>query len=724
MSKEELINKTDQTISELVYNKYELQKAYNYYNGKRDPEQFRYLEENFGLGSPTAVEFTPLLKKHVDALVGEYLGTPILPKVSCKDSDTISNITREKQLQITQGIVKFLKDHLSNSLLQFVDGKDITDKSVKTQLDKVIQDIDQSFISQYEVAAQNIIHYILQSRETDLITKLRQLLTDLLITGYTFFRVKQSFNKTNIEIEVLNPLNTFIDRNPESPYVRNSYRAVVRYWMTKSQILAKYGKEISKEDLKELKDQWYDNDSSSIYRRVYGDSYHVVAHEESSENPLPGYPDNEYSYHRDQLIPVYDVEWIETDKDFIMQRYNTIRIGQDIYILRGKDKNVIRSVSNPSFCELTVNGVYFLNRNQQPYSLILKCAHLQDRYDLLHYYRDVLIANSGTAGVIMDEALLPTNLGVKWPERVQKWLAYKKAGIMWIDSTQEGRNDNGNAPMNTIFNGFDDTLKAQAVQAIELAIQSVEQTTSSITGVFRERLNGIEQRDAVTNIKQGVANSFIVTKHYFQQMDLITCEILLASLNQAKITYKNGLTGTIILGDKYQKIFTALPEHFTLTDYDIHIIASTEVMEDLQTIKQLVPELIKMQAVTPDIIIEALTSKSLSDLKYRVQKSMKLQKEENNQIMQLSQKLEETQQQLQQMQSELQKSQQKVQQLDEQRLKLEQEKINLDYQVNWFKVKSDDKHKDRQMDVEEKRTEIEIRQLRDGNPYNDKIKNI
>jgi len=105
--------------------------------------------------------------------------------------------------------------------------------------------------------------------------------------------------------------------------------------------------------------------------------------------------------------------------------------------------------------------------------------------------------------------------------------------------------------MNTIFNGFDDTLKAQAVQAIEVAIQSVEQTTSSITGVFRERLNGIEQRDAVTNIKQGVQNSYIVTKHYFQQMDLIVCEMLLDALNQAKVAYKKGFTGTIILGDKY-----------------------------------------------------------------------------------------------------------------------------------------------------------------------------
>ena len=722
MKEKELIDKTNEAIAELVYDKYELQKAYNYYNGKRDPEQFRYLEENFGIGSPTSVEFTPLLKKHVDALVGEYLGTPILPKISCKDSDTISNITREKQLEITKGIVKFLKDHLSNSILQFIDGKDITDKAVKTQLDKIIQDIDQSFISQYEIAAQNIVHYIMQSRETDLITKLRQLLTDLLITGYTFFRVKSSASGTNIEIEVLNPLNTFVDRNPESPYVRNSYRVVVRKWMSKRQILAKYGKEISREDLRRLKDEWRADDSAAVYRRVYGDTCTVV-NEDQNHETIPGYPDNEYSAHRFQLIPVYDVEWIETDDDFVMQRYNTIRIGEEIYILRGLDKTVMRSKDNPNFCSLSVNGVYFLNRSQQPYSLILKCAHLQDRYDLLNYYRDNLIANSGTAGVIMDMSLLPTNLGVKWPERVQKWLAYKKGGIMWIDSSQEGRNDGQQAP-NQIYNGFDDTLKAQAVQAIELAIQSVEQTTSSITGVFRERLNGIETRDAVTNIKQGVANSYIVTKHYFQQMDLITCEILLDSLNQAKVTYKKGLTGTIILGDKYQQIFAALPEYFTVTDYDIHITASSEVMEDLQTIKAIIPEFVKSQQMDPDIIFEALTSKSLTDLKYKVKKAVQVRKEENNQLQQLQEKLEETSQQAQQLQQELQKAQQKIESLDEQRLGLEQQKMQLEYKVNWLKAQSDSTYKDRQMDIEEKRTEIELAQLHDGNPYNDKIRQI
>ena len=48
---EKMIKRTDEIIAELVREKVEFQKAYNYYAGKRDEEQFKYLEENFN--SPT-----------------------------------------------------------------------------------------------------------------------------------------------------------------------------------------------------------------------------------------------------------------------------------------------------------------------------------------------------------------------------------------------------------------------------------------------------------------------------------------------------------------------------------------------------------------------------------------------------------------------------------------------------------------------------------------------
>ena len=718
MSQKDLIEKTDEVISELVYDKIKLQKAYNYYNGKRDKRQFQYLEENFGIGNPTSVQFTPLLRKHVDELVGEFLDLPILPKISCKDENTISNIDREKQLEITNQVIQFLKEHLQNSLLKIAQGDNITDKSIKQQIDKIVNNINETFTSQYEITAQNVLKYIMQSRHTDLTTKLRQLLIDLLVTGYCFYRVIPSQGNNNISIEVLDPRNVFIDRNPDSPYIKDSYKSVVRTWLTKSQVLAKYRKELKKEDMDKLKDEWQD-DSFSRYHRSASPIISVYEDmEEEDEDVVPGRPHDD----RGNLIPVYEVEWIDTDEDFIMQRYSTIRINDEYYILRGKDETVIRSQSNPSYCGLNVNGVVFLNRSKEPYSLILKCASLQDRYDLLQYYRDVLMANSGVKGSIMDVSMIPKSLGVKFPERVQKWLAYKKQGIEFIDTTMEGRAEG--QPINTIFNGYDDSLPAAAIQAIELAIQSVENTVCSITGVFRERLNGIQQRDAVSNIQQGVTNSFTVTKPYFQQMDLVVNEILLDSLNKAKVVFKNGLIGTLILGEHQQKLFTALPEYFTLTDFDINIVPTTEIMQDMQTIKQLIPEFIKSGQVSADIIFEAITAKSLTQLKKLVKQALEKQKQENNQLQQLSQQLEQTQQENKQMQQQLKEAQSQIQKLNEQKMQLDQKKIQLEYQVDWFKAQTDKAYKDRSLDIQEERTKLELAQLHDGNPYNDKIRQV
>ena len=723
MTKEEMMDKTDECIAELVHNKYKLQKAYNYYAGKRDKKQFEYLEKNFGIGNPTSVSFTPLVKKHIDALIGEFLGTPIIPKVSCKDTETISNITREKQLTIDNEMVKFLKSHLSNSLLSFINDKDITDKSIKEQLDKIIDNVNQSFISKYEVAAQNVIQYVMQSRQTDMITKEKQLLLDLLITGTPYFRVKESPSKTNIQIEVLDPLNTFVDRNPESIYVKDSYRAVVRKWMTKSQVLSLFGPELSSEDRQKLNDEWTRPYDIGQYVSTMGNTF--PANEDLNQaidDRLPGHPDNFYNSLKTKLIPVFETEWIEVDRNFKMWRYSTVRIGADMYILRGKDEHSYRTKDNPNYTCLSVNGVFFLNRSNEPFSLMLACMGLQDKYDLLNYYRDNLIASSGNVGDWIDLSLIPSTLGVNFPERIQKWIAYKKAGVGLIDTTMEGRNETGQAPLNTIFNGFDNTVKQQAVAAIQMAIDAVEQTLSSITGVFRERLNGIEQRDAVTNIKQGVTNSFIITKQYYQQMDLLTCEILTDCLNQAKRTWKNGITGILILGENQQKIFTALPEDFTFTDYDIHVTSTTQILQDMQQIWQVIPEFIKSGQLQPEILFEIITAKSLSEMKYKVQKALRKQEEKNDVVKKLQEQLEQAGQQNQQLQQQLKEVSSQLKKLDEQKMRLEQEKMQLQYKVDWFKAQADQKYKQDQIDLARKRTEVQILQLRDGNPYDDPVR--
>jgi len=230
MNKDKEIEKINSAISELVYEKIQLKKAYNYYHGIRDAEQFRHIEDNYGIGVPTSVGFTPLIKKHIDVLVGEYLELDPDLQVSCKDEETVSNIMRDKQLQMSQEVFQYLKKYLENAIVNIiVEGKEpINDPFIEKEIEKIKKNVDKSFISEYEKAAQNILNYIKHSRDIDLKNKLRELLTDLLIAGICYYRTRPSGSKDNLYFEVLNPLDTFIERNYNEFYLNRSPRAVIR----------------------------------------------------------------------------------------------------------------------------------------------------------------------------------------------------------------------------------------------------------------------------------------------------------------------------------------------------------------------------------------------------------------------------------------------------------------------------------------------------------------
>ena len=288
-----------------------------------------------------------------------------------------------------------------------------------------------------------------------------------------------------------------------------------------------------------------------------------------------------------------------------------------------------------------------------------------------------------------------------------------------INTAQEGREGN----LNTIYSGFDDTLSGQAIQAIHLAIEATEATCSSITGVFRERMGQVEQRDAVSNVALGARSSALITKQYYQSLDLLTRESLFEILNVSKIVFKNGMKGTLILGDRLNKIFTALPEHFTATDYDIHILDSSDVIQEQEMIKQLAVEFTKGNLVDPEIIIEMYTAKGLTSMKEKVLHSIRVKKEENNQLQQLQQKLEETTNQLQQVSKEAEKLKRVQNELEQAKLQLEQAKLKHKQEIEWFDSKADKQYKEDKIAWEKKRVELEGLQLIDTNPKNDEIKN-
>ena len=716
---QDLIECIDKAITELVYEKVKLIKAYNYYHGKRDPEQFRHLEENYGIGTPTSVEFVPLVRKHVDVLVGEYLTIPVVPKVSCKDEKTLSRINQDRLSYVNDALEDKIKEHLKSIIRR----EQTSNPKLSQELDDLQASMEDNFISEFEIAAQNVVDWSMQNRDIDFVNNRKILLTDLLVTGTCYYRTLESPSEHNVELRILNPLHTFLDRNFYSKFHKHSQRVVIRDYMTKNEILRNYGELLSREDIDSLESSILKANESS-YIRNFGDSVIGVA-DPDSDGILGGFEVtplyNFNSGFKLRRFPVYDVEWLQVDEEngkFITNRYRGIRVGAEIYILIGKVKNVTRTVSDPKNCTLSVNGVFYSDRNGNPFSLILSTASLQDKWDVINFYKDNLISESGSKGDWIDLAYLPNVLGTDLAEKLMKWKAYKKQGIAIIDSSQEGM-----PPMNTTFGGFDDTIEYNAMQALDMALERIEMTCSSITGVFREKLGGIEQRDAVTNVQVGIRQSTHITKQYFYMMDLMTREMLLDILDVCKVVYKKGITGTLVLGDRLNKVFTALPEHYTVTDFDIHISETSEIIQEAETLKQLSFEFTKNNNIDPEIVIDIITSKSLTKMKQDVKTALKRKRDEEGGMMQMQQQLEQAGQQMQQLQTEAQKLQQEVERLNAEKINIEKEKLNHLKELEWYKARAVKEFNDQKLANDKKRIEAEILQLYDANPYNDEIKN-
>jgi hypothetical protein len=281
--------------------------------------------------------------------------------------------------------------------------------------------------------------------------------------------------------------------------------------------------------------------------------------------------------------------------------------------------------------------------------------------------------------------------------------------------------------LNTIFNGFDDTVRAQSIQAIQTAIQSIEQQASSITGVLPEMLAQYEQRDAVSNVKLGVTTSGLLTKQYFNAMDTLYKEVNYDLLNLAKIVYKNGIQGTLILGDYQSKIFSALPEHYTVTDFDIHIEDSTLSFQNMEYMKSLNVELIKAGISDPMMAFDIATAKNPTAVKKRIGQAMKIKKEENDMVKQMEQQLQQANEQLnslnkqnQELQQALQKAQKQSNEFEQARLQLDQQRLELDKE----KAKNDKEYNDKMIETKNKQIEAQVAQMFDSSPYNDKIQKV
>jgi hypothetical protein len=739
-----LSKSVDYYITSLVNEKPRIKKARNLYEGIRDREEFRYLEETFGIETPIAVKMTPLIKTRIDVLLGLLLDEVFTYRVSVNDNNTLTDIENKKKNERAERIIAGYRKQMNGNINKLKQGQPpVADVVTQKFLDRIEKSINDEFISQFEIACQSLLQFFEQDNTIDLKQKVKQFFLDLLISGEAFYRTYVDRLGEDPKIEICKPENIFFSKRTDHQFLSSgtqpNVNAVVhRTYMKRSEILNKWGHLMNETDKKRIFGDYDGTASHNLYDPRALD--YVYRQDSTSESIHNQHTNNDLD-----TLPVYHTEWLANNvveltddrKDSLrnvegstiskkwsdthgkgagsgaakkhgyrLDRYEGVRIGDDIYLNMGKSRWTPRSIGQPWVTTLSYNGVAYNDRNGTPYSITLALKDLQDSYDIIHFFRDNLIANSGVDGSRINLAAIPKVLGQDYMERILKFMAFRKQGVELYDPTEDG------AHLFNHYGDFKGSLNGQIVESLNSVLESIERQADVVTGVNRHMYAAAEVRDAVSNVKVGQQQTSLITKDIFELVYTSRKHMLTDLINQAKITYRKGKRGSYIVGHR-TILFDAFPEHFCFTDYNIHIINSSKENLKLEKLSAIIPELAAAGVLGHDVIVKMTMSESPTEILKLIEDSMAKHEESNDIAGQLQQQLEQMQGQLKEVEGQLQQAQKQADAASEQEVQLKVQNQEMQTYESRNRVRQGDERLDldRYSTTEEVKKDQEIVQL-------------
>jgi hypothetical protein len=725
------------SIANLVTAKPDMRTAADYYHGIINKSEFKHLEDNYGLGHACDIEFIPLVRKHIEALKGQLLSNPMKFGITCKDEKTLKAIQEAKKLEFLDEFLARIMERMkvasswAKNVAKTGEIKDmpdiLTEEAIKQFKDKFSTD----WQSEFEIASQLVLDATLNNVNSDFRTKMALMFENLLVYGSCYYRVELEAMGEDPVIKVINPLDIFYNKNTNDTYINQCTRVVHRFFRTPEELINMFP-ELDEEEI----DLLMNYKSSAQLGNQFTDS-RVYLEDILGLNAATNTNESlRYSYHTVNIIECYHVEWLannvveyddhdsmiekdgvwvpEKKKRYRLDRYSGYRLGTRVFVKMGKDE-VIRSQRSPYKCRVSYNGVSHTDMNGKPYSLILKTKALQDKYNIYYFHRDNLVANAGVKGMFVDLSMVPSHMGDTPEERLMAFMAVSKQGFAPINTAQEG-----SSAMNTVFQSYDNSLDLQAIEGYNLLLSIIEDTVSSITGVPRQMLADIEQREAVGNVQTSMRQAMVMNKGLFNLMDSMMRQSLTDMVDLSKVSFKEGRYGATLLGDYRSKIFSIEPTHFCFSDHDIHVVDTSQITQDKTKIDQLTMELVKAQQLTASIAYDVITSNSLAEANTKAKRGIGETDRMNQQLQQASQKIKELESQIQQLtaqatkvsDNEIKFNEAKIREID---AKIKDNVKARELEEKGLKIKET---------IAESQIKVEALQIYDDNKMNDEPKNI
>ena len=642
----------------------------NLYNGKVDVEDMKLILNPGGLEKyfvPDAVQHYPIITPRVNVLVGEEKRRKFDWTVQITNPDTLSQIKEDKMRLVQAKLTEMLESSVS-------------DEELEQELNKYGDYINFDYQDLREKRANLLMrHYI---SKLDIKLQFQQGFKDALIMGEEIYM----FDIVNGEVtfEKLNPIKVHTLRSGSSNRIEDSDVIVIDDFWSPGKIQDHYYSDLSESEVKKLDDM---NDYGSGTTNLDGvtESIDDVAGLKILENKaMDGYINSTgiwdqqgalgkgtytdgkgnvrvlrmfwRSMKKIAKVTYFDqlgkkqvkfrseeyvlnkamgetVEWM-----WVPQWWKGVKIGKDTY-LQVKPKEVqYNKIDQPSFNSCGIVGQVYNTTDQESVTMIDRAKPFQYLYDISWYRVNEALSKYIGSIVELDLAKIPKGWGVT------KWLYFaRKSGISVVNSFKEGQKGMAKGKLaGAVGNTTGKVLDQRVGDFIQVHMEMMEYAKAQmdeITGVSRQRLGQIENRETVGGVERAVSQSNHITEELFTMHDYCKKRCFQILLETAKIALKGRhLKFSYIADDMTRQIAEIDGDKFAEEEYGLSVSNEDEINQMQQRLDGMVQLGLQNQMISFSTAMKIYNSPSIREVQRLIEKDEQKIKESQQQQTEAEQK--------------------------------------------------------------------------------------
>ena len=632
----------------------------NLYNGRADVEDMKLILNPGGLEKyfvPDAIQHYPIITPRVNVLVGEEKRRKFDWSMQITNPDTISKIKNDKKKLVDAKLMEMLESNAS-------------DDELEEQLKRYGDYINFDYQDLREKRANLLMkHYI---AKLDMKLHFQQGFKDALIMGEEIYM----FDIVNgrVAFEKLNPQKVHTLRSGNSNRIEDSDVIVLDDFWSPGKIQDHFYNDLSELDVKDIDDEntfgggdnknldgvteaiddeeglkildresmnsYIDstgifNDSNTYGKNTYTDSsgnirvlrmfwrsmkkVAKVTYFDQMGKRQVKFRSEEYTANE---AMGETIDWL-----WIPQWWKGVKVGKDIY-LQIKPKEIqYNRLDEPSFNSCGIVGQIYNTGDQESVTMVDRAKPFQYLYDISWYRVNEALSKYLGSIVELDLAKVPSG----WS--VTKWLYFaRKSGISVVDSFKEGQKGMAKGKLaGAVGNTTGRVLEQRVGDFIQVHIDMMEFAKAQmdeVTGVSRQRLGQVENRETVGGVERAVSQSNHITEQLFTLHDHCKKRCFQILIETAKIALKGRELKFSYIGDDMTRQIAEIDgDEFAEEEYGLDISNNDEINEMQQKLDGMVQMGLQNQMLSFSTAIKIYNSPSIREIQRLIEKDEKQMKE-------------------------------------------------------------------------------------------------